>query len=153
MAFVLEQSEVKDFEVIPAGTVLLTTIVAVEDREAPWLIDENDPSKGKVHQVSFRFKVTTPGEFRDRTLFGNTPTTFTTHPDCKLRAWVLEILGQNQLPVGFVLDLDVLVGLPVKVAVAHRAPKTNADGTPKPPQEFVSDVLRAEGYADAADSF
>jgi hypothetical protein len=153
MAFVLEESETVEFEVIPAGSVLLTEIVNVEDKESPWDIDENDPSLGKKHQVSFRFKVTQPGPYYGRTLFGNTPTTFTTHPDCKLRAWVLEILGQNQLPVGFVLDLDVLVGLPVKVAIDHRKAKTNADGTPKPPQEFASDLLRAEGFEDAGDSF
>lgn len=150
MAFTLEESEVPEFEVIPEGTVLPVTIVTCEDRETPWDIDENDPSLGKKHQVSFRFSVS-EGEFQGRTLFGNTPTTFTNHPDCKLRAWVMEILGQNSLPVGFNLELEELVDLPVKVAVAHRT-KRNADGS-ETIREYASDVIRASGFEDAADVF
>ena len=149
-SFTLEESEVPEFEVIPEGTIHPATIVSVEERETPWLIDDNDPSLGKKHQVSFRFQIS-EGEHKGRTLFGNTPTTFTNHPDCKLRAWVQEILGQNGLPVGFNLDLEELVDLPVKVAVAHRT-KRNADGT-ETIREYASDVIRASGFEDAADAF
>ena len=148
--FKLQASDVQEFDVIPEGSVLVAEIVNVEERETPWLVDENDPSKGKKSQVSFRFSVS-DGEHKGRTLFGNTPTTFTNHPDCKLRAWVQEVLGENALPVGFSLDLDTLVGLPVKIAVAHRV-KNNADGSTSV-KEYVSDVIRAGGFEDAVDAF
>lgn len=146
----LQESEAVEFDVIPEGTIVTLDVVSVEDRETPWDVDENDPSKGKKHQISFLFEVSS-GEHQGRKLFGNTPTTFTTHPDCKLRAWVQEILGEDALPVNFQLDTDALVGLPVKGVVAHRM-KKNADGS-QTPKEYVSDVIRVGGYADAGDLF
>lgn len=141
--FVLEETEAQEFEVIPEATIVPLEVVTVEDRETPWDIDENDPSLGKKHQVSFRFKVV-GGDHDGRTLFGNTPTTFTTHPDCKLRAWVQEILGESSLPTGFRFSTEVLEGMPVKGVVAHRI-KTNADGS-RTPKEYISDVIRVGGY-------
>lgn len=146
--FVLEETEAQEFEVIPEASIVTLEVVTVEDRETPWDIDENDPSLGKKHQVSFRFKVT-EGDYSGRTLFGNTPTTFTTHPDCKLRAWVQEILGESALPTGFRFSTEVLEGMPVKGVVAHRF-KTNADGSTTP-KEYISDVIRVGGYDEAAD--
>ncbi len=150
MTFTLEKSELPEYEVIPEGKLLPAEVVNVEERETPWLIDENDPSLGNKKQVSFRFSVT-DGDHKGRTLFGNTPTTFTSHPDCKLRAWVQEILGGNVLPVGFSLEVETLIGLPVKIAVAHRN-KTNADGTTTV-KEYVSDIVRIGGFEDAVDAF
>jgi hypothetical protein len=137
--FTLQESEQSDFEVIDEGETVLAEVVRCEVRETPFWVDENDQSKGKQQEVSFRFSVVS-GPHKGRTLFGRTPTTFTSHPDCKLRAWVQEILGSDNLPVGFSFDPSDLETLQVNVIVGHR-PKKNADGTTSV-REFVSSVKR-----------
>lgn len=148
---IYELQDAPVFEAIPADTILECEVEQVEDRETPFWIDRNDESKGKQRQVSFRFRVTGPEEYKGRVLFGNTPTTFSNHPDCKLRVWVQEILGQDQLPVGFKLDLSQLEGAPVKVAIGNRDKKA-ADGSTVT-KDFVADVMRVTGFLDASDTF
>lgn len=145
--FALTESE--EFEVIPADTILEVEVVNCELKETPFLVDDNDPSKGKKEQISFRFKVTEPGEWSGRTLFGNTPTTFTSHPDCKLRAWVQELLGMNTLPAGFEFDTENLIGLTAKAIVGNRARKA-ADGT-EVLKDYVDAVMRVDAGLDFAD--
>lgn len=151
MGTTFELEEAKVFEAIPEDTIVEAEIQTVEERETPFDIDKNDPSKGKQHQVSFRFNVTGPAEYAGRVLFGNTPVTFSNHPDCKLRVWVQEILGTDTLPLGFKLDLSQLEGAPVKVVVGNRV-KQAADGTTVA-KDFAQDVLRVTGFVDASDAF
>lgn len=146
-----ELTEAPVFEAIPEDTILEAEIDTVEERETPFDIDKNDPSKGKQRQVSFKFRVTQEGEHNGRVLFGNTTTTFSNHPDCKLRVWVQEILGQDKLPLGFKLDLSQLEGAPIKVVVGNRTKKA-ADGTDVV-KDYVDTVMRVTGFADAADTF
>ena len=146
-----ELTEAPVFEPIPDQTIVEADIESVEERETPWDVDDNDPSKGKAKQVSFKFRVTGPEEYKGRVLFGNTTTTFSNHPDCKLRVWTQEILGQDKLPLGFKLDLEQLEGAPIKVLVGHKI-KTAADGT-KIPRDYADSLLRVTGFADAADTF
>lgn len=138
--FILGGDEGVEFEVIPADTILAATIEECEVKESPFDIDDKDPSKGKKKQVSFKFRVSEGEEFANRVLFGNTPTTFTKHPDCKLRVWIQEILAQDSLADNFAFDTDDLVGMRVKVIVGNR-PKKNADGTTGV-RDFASDVIR-----------
>lgn len=146
-----ELTEAPVFEAIPENTIVEADIEQVEERETPFWIDDNDHEKGKQRQVSFKFRVTGPEEYKGRILFGNTTTTFSNHPDCKLRVWVQEILGVDQLPLGFKLDLGQLEGAPIKVVVGNKTKKA-ADGT-----DIVKDradaVMRVTGFADAADTF
>lgn len=146
-----ELTEAPVFEAIPQDTVVEAEIEQVEERVTPFDIDKNDPSKGKQKQVSFRFRVTGPSEYEGRVLFGNTTTNFSNHPDCKLRVWVQEILGQDQLPVGFKLDLEQLEGAPIKVVVGNK-PKKNADGT-ESVRDFADQLIRVTGFVDAGDVF
>jgi len=138
MTFKLGEYEVE--EAIPEGTVHPVEITKCEVRDSFYDIDENDPSKGKKQQVSFHFKIT-EGEFSGRMVFGNTPTTFTLHPDCKLRAWVQSILGFDGIPVGFEFEPEDLVGMVAKVVIGTRR-KIAADGTTVE-KNFVADVLRS----------
>lgn len=160
MGYTLKEAE--KFSVIPEGAILEAEVVKAQEQDSFFWVDKNDESKGKQREVSFRFAITDDAEFVDdetgetvsfagRQLFGRTPTTFSNHPDCKLRVWVQEILGVDELPVGFEFEPEDLEGLPVKVAVGHYQ-KKNADGTTTP-KETVSDVIRIGGFADAADTF
>lgn len=148
-SFTLTESE--EFEAIPEGELLEAEIVNCELRETPFLIDENDPSKGKKEQVSFRFRIVEDGPYFGRTLFGNTPTTFTTHPDCKLRVWVQEILGMDSLPIDFEFDTETLIGATVKVIVGNRF-KTAADGS-QVAKDYVDTVARSGDMVFADEAF
>lgn len=131
-----ESQSVDDFEfkVIPEKTRVLCEVSDVVVRESFYA----DDAGNKKNEVSFKFKVV-EGEYEGRVLFGRTPTTFTSHPDCKLRAWVLAILGVDDLPVGFTFDTDSLIGGFALVEVGHYQ-KTNADGT-KSPRENAKTLL------------
>lgn len=133
---VLGESEERP--VIPDGEVLAVRIIKCEVGTSPFKNDDGSERQ----QVSFTFKVTEPGEFEDLYLFGNTPTTFTTHPDCKLRGWVEEILGGDALPVDFELDTDDLVNLDCRVRVGVRD-RVGQDGKTPVKKNFVRDVLPA----------
>jgi hypothetical protein len=135
-----EGGEKRTFEPLPAGMIAEAEVVSVEQREAPFLVDANDPSKGNVQQISFLFKIVDErpehADYKNRTIFGNTPITFSNHPECKLRGWVEEILdaGLDQLAPGFQLNLDDLVGERVRVVVGHR----------KNGKDFVEGLLRVK---------
>lgn len=137
--FTLAESDGLEFEAIPENTIATAIVESCEVKETPFWVDDNDHTKGKKDQVSFRFRLT-DGEYANRVLFGNTPTTFSTHPDCKLRVWVQEILAVETLPDNFSFDTDDLVNMTVKVVVGNRTRKA-ADGTDVV-KDFVSDVIR-----------
>lgn len=150
-SFTLGQSEQVEFDVIPENTVLEAVIDEVEVKDSPWDVDENDPSKGKKQQVSFKFRVTEAGDWEKRVLWGNTPTTFSTHPDCKLRVWVQEILAMDDLGADFTFDTDHLVGQAVKVVVGNR-PKKNVDGSTTM-KDYADGVIRAATTSFAEEVF
>lgn len=147
-SFTLGESEQVEFETIPADTVATAEVVNCEVKETPWLIDESDPDKGYKEQVLFRFKIV-EGPYQGRQLFGNTPTTFTNHPDCKLRVWVQELLGMNTLPSEFTFDTDNLIGTKARIIVGNR-PKKHRDGSSSL-VDFVDTVVRLDDGMDYAD--
>lgn len=124
--------------VIPDGSRLNAVVERAEERESFFKNDD-----GTVrYEVSFLFKITETGEWNGTKVFGNTPTTFSTHPDCKLRAWVQEILGGDDLPVGFELNIDDLVGMPVRIVTGVRARK-DKNGKVVSEKHYVQDVMAA----------
>lgn len=141
----------EEFPVIPENAVLAAEIVDCKERETMWDIDKEDPTKGKQREVSFRFRITEDGDWYNRQVFGRTPTTFSTHPDCKLRVWVQEILDFDELPADFEFEPEDLVGMTTRVLIGNR-PKNNADGTVGK-KEFVESVQRLSRPQDASDLF
>lgn len=125
--------EKSDYTLVPEG-VYDAIVETVEVRETPFWEDREDyervqrgeqPLGKKQDEVSFRFILDdTAGEFAGKTVFGSTPTTFTTNPECKLRRWVQELIGANgDFPEGYEIDLDGLVGLSCRVELEHRTNK------------------------------
>jgi hypothetical protein len=145
--FVLEDAP--EYVAIPDGEILAAEVVNCEVREAPFEDRQNPGQKAK--RVNFRFSITEAGEWQGRTIFGETPMTFSNHPDCKLRVWVQEILGEDDLPVGFKFNTDALIGLPVRLAVGVRERKA-ADGS-MTQKNFAADVIRASTVKKAEDIF
>lgn len=172
MGYTLKEAE--KYDTIPEGVVLEAEVVKATEKDSFFDVDQDRPELGKQREVSFRFRITDDAEYANeegelvsffgRQLFGRTSTTFSNHPDCKLRIWVQEILGVDSLDVGFDLadeenddgtkDLVTLEGLPVKVVVGHYQPKKPAaDGSMKPPVAQVTDLIRIGGFGDASETF
>ena len=137
--FTLEEGQ----QTLEEDTVLEANVVGVEERETPWDIDQNDPSKGKRREVSFVFQVTEAGANQGRIFYGNTPTYFDSSPNCRLRVWVEEILGADELPVGFKFNTEDLLDMPVKIALGVGKKKG---------KNFVADVIRNRSSVGATAS-
>lgn len=109
-------TERKPFEPIEEDTVIEAVVAAVKvEPHKHFKDDEGNPEI----KVNFEFNFELNGQ--KRKLWGDTPTTFTTHPDCKLRNWVQQILGGGELPAGFKLNTDTLVDTPVRIVVGYRS--------------------------------
>lgn len=142
-----QQSSMKrDFAPIPEDEIVTVEVVSVKIEDLPeW---KREKSKD-THQVSFRFKVI-DGQFKNRNLWGNVSPWFDSHPKCRLRLWVQEILGVDRLPDGYVFDTDDFTGLQARILVGNF---TKRDGAVK---DFVKDVLRApasKNYSDTEEIF
>ena len=112
--FVLEESTGVEYELIPDGTIVPAKVVEVK-RETTKMKDQvtGDP----VEQIVFKFALLTDDYGEGKVVWGRTSTKFSTHENCRLHAWVLEIMGVNELPAGFRLDLQDLVGNECRVSV------------------------------------
>jgi hypothetical protein len=121
---------------IPDDEVLQARITGVKQNKKPFTNDDGS----EVWRMEFSFVIEdTQSPFDGTRIWGDTPVTFNSHPDCKLRAWAQEILGLDMEP-GFTLDTDQLVGLHCRVVVALR--KYKKDGEDKE-RNYVRDVMRA----------
>lgn len=119
---------------IPEDEVLRARVTAVKVVEKPFTNDDGTKAK----KVEFRFSIYNPnGAFDRRPIRGETPTTFNSHPDCRLRGWATALLGM-ELPVGYKLDLDDLVDHECRIVVGLR--EYEKDGQKKE-WNFVRDVM------------
>lgn len=125
---------------IPEDSILKAEIVKIEETTKNF-------GEGDVPRVEFAFLVREPGnEYDGRRLWGDTPRTFSTDSRCKLRIWAQEIMGQ-QLPEGFKLNTDDLVGLECRIAVGMKT-YTNKQGEAVS-KNFVTDVLRTKADGES----
>lgn len=140
--FELEESDFAGF--IADGEILPAEVLAVRVVEKPYT---EEGTGQKVKKVEFKFRVDdNNSEFDGQNLWGETPTRFNTHPDCKLRNWSTAILGTD-LAAGYLLDTDVLVGHRCRIQVElyeydDKKSAPNDDGTLKKKQRNrVTDVI------------
>lgn len=139
------QGERKEFTPIAEDTVIEATIAKVEVRPHPFFKDdEGNPQIG----VNWEFNFEIDGQ--KRKLWGETPTTFTTHPDCKLRNWVQQALGGGELPAGFKANTDALVGNPVRIIVGYQ--EWTKDGQQKW-KNLVKDVMYSKTSGGSSSSY
>lgn len=132
----------KAFDPIAEDTVIEAKIGTIEVRPHPFFKDDDGNPEIKVNW-EFLFELN--GD--KRKLWGDTPTTFTTHPDCKLRNWVQQALGGGELPAGFKANTDTLTGNPIRIVVGYREWK-DADGNKKW-RNSVKDVMYSKGASSA----
>lgn len=138
--------EVVERPKIPDGEVLQAEVLEVKRQTKPWKDDDGKD----VEKISFKFKITEDGPYKDQFVWGETSTAFNSGSECRLRIWVQELLGEDDLPKGFKLDLGsgLLDGLSCRVAIGQRQNQTT-----KKVYVFVSDVMRSNRVPTAAEVF
>lgn len=122
---------------IPEDEILGAEVIDIKTKEKPFKDDDGNA----IVRLEFSFIIKHPGSAWDeQRIWGDTSTTFNDHPNCRLRAWAQELLGQ-ELPKGFRLDTDTLRGLSCRIVVgASSYTKNDEEKT----RNFVKDVLRAK---------
>lgn len=131
MILELEESEFAGY--ITDGASYAATLVEEPRLKEKPFTDENG---NKIKKFEFHFKLITDDAHDGRDLWGETPTTFNTHPECRLKLWAEALLGQR-LPARFRLDLDTLRDRKCIVVVGRR--EYVKDGETKV-RNFVRDV-------------
>lgn len=131
--FELEESTFAGY--IDDDSIYAANVVGVKLVEKPYTDDDGN----KVKKIEFKFAlIDEDGPHDGDNLWGETPPRFNTHPECKLRNWASAILGSD-LPVGYRLDTDVLVGNVVRVVIGKKE-YNDKDGNPKT-RNLVKDVM------------
>lgn len=137
-SFELEESDYAG--PIEDDTIWPAEVIEVKIAEKKYREDKDDSNSPFVKKVEFKFAVEQEGSPWDGTnVWGETPTRFNTHPDCKLKNWAQEILA-TEFPPGFKLDTDVLKGNKCRIVVGQR--EYEKDGETKK-HNYVKDVLRS----------
>lgn len=75
-----------------------------------------------VTKLRWDFVVLDEGDWKGKTIFGDTSTNFTNHPNCKAFNWVASLTGR-QYEEGEDLDTDDLLGLPCRIIIGHKPDK------------------------------
>lgn len=161
--FVMEKApESKAPELLPNDSEHPARVVKMERKLMPFKDDEGND----IYKVEGTFElqgdeytfVGREGDVLQRRVYGNVSAVFNDSPYCRLRAWVMEILGADELPEGFRFSLQDLVGNDVRVIVEiHEYPDKKAPRNlwtedintgelvaPKKQINRVKDVLRAD---------
>lgn len=146
--FTLGETIATEYPVTPPGTYY-AVVESVTTRDSRYLDDNGNKQK----EVAFRFKIVDDRypESDGNLVFGRTSNKFTNHENCKLRQWVLEIFGYNDVPLGFNFDTDDLVGQPVQVVISNNEGK-DKEGNPRT-YVNVDTLLRVNAYEDSSDAF
>lgn len=147
--FTLEESDFKGY--LPDDTVMPAEVTRVKMEDKPYQDDDGRP----VKKVVFKFKMRPDpssewAEHAGGDQYGETSTNFVDHPGCKLRNWAQAILTPGaDLPPGYQLDTDVLVGKPCRIVIGLRE-YTKKGETEKRQTNFVKDVLPPTGVSPQA---
>jgi hypothetical protein len=147
--FVLEDArggggagEKKEFDPIPDGTMVEAELVSAEKRLHKFFKDD-DGNPQPI--VTFGFRVTQSGPYHNRRVWGDTPTTFNSHENCKLRQWVEGLLGENDLEPGFTFKLSDLIGSHARISIEYQEWDSKREPGKRDWKNFVADVFPSRG--------
>lgn len=116
MVRLVGQESSEEFQLIPENEVVNARLQDVELRSFRW--DDED-----VEKLKWVFVVTDPGDFQGKEIFGDTSTTFTSHPNCKAFNWATAITGIDY--TNKTLDTDDILGMPARILIGHKKDKQN----------------------------
>lgn len=136
--FTLEETSGEEYEIIPEDTILEAEVGKVQTVTTKMLDEQTGEP---VKQVEFTFLIKDE-PYVSRKAWGRTSTKFTTHENCKLRAWVTEIMAVDNLPTGFRLDTDALVGQRCRIVMEVNSWEDKKTGQTKS-NNRVKEVIRS----------
>jgi hypothetical protein len=111
--------ESKEFDLIPENELVNVRVSDILAHNFEW---EGET----IHKLKWEFVISEPGQWEGKTVFGETSTTFTAHPNCKAYNWAVAITGK-QYDSGETMDTDDLIGMPCRVMIAHKKDKKVED--------------------------
>ena len=124
-----------DRQPFPANSVFEAKVLACDEQQSRWRIDENDPDSPFKMNLNFKFEVIDPeGTFDRRWVWGNCAAYLSDKPQNKLRQWTQGILDLDVLPDGFALNTDDFIGKQARIIVGA---KTKDDGSVS---NFVTEI-------------
>lgn len=136
MGLTLEVEESDFSGYIDDGEFFSATIVNIKLEEKKYTDKETGE---KVKKVVFVAELEDPAETHTgRKIYGETGVKLNTHPNNKLRNWAGAILGA-ELPAGYRLDTDDLIGKQCRVVVGYRT--WDKDNGEKGETNFISDIM------------
>jgi hypothetical protein len=143
----ITMQEFEEFPTLPAGSIIHTTVKAVEVKTVPGRNGKDDWQK-----LEFTFNIDAiqsidgggqASEYESligSKIWGSTSFKLTSSPENKLRQWTEAILGMEIAP-GFELDTDLLVGRKVRVITSTYDKKTMNPRTGQPFKQHQADAL------------
>lgn len=134
-----------EFSPIPDGHFVTATCTGVEKTTHKYF--KNDAGEPQ-EIVNFEFTIT-DGEYKNRRVWGFTPTTFTSHENCKLRQWVQELLGVTELTPGFKFKLNDLLGCDARIVIGLQTWQAK-DGSGERWRNTVDDVISLNSLSAVA---
>lgn len=146
----------KSFEAIPAGTynaeIVKMSWHEIDLDVTPWKKDRQIQE-----EINFEFRIT-DGPYAKRRFWTDVPFEISDWSGCKLRLYLQEILGYNELPESFELDTDDLSffeGLPCRIRVntyyskKHDEDRNGIDDVLAPTAAQLKEVkTEVDQYAD-----
>jgi hypothetical protein len=107
----LTVEKVDEYPVLPPDKIIQVEVVDVTEREVT-------SAKGDWMKFEFKFRILAVptdlesdyGVLVGSHIWGSVPARLTTHPDNKLRQWSESLLNMDDLPEGYALDTDDLIG-------------------------------------------
>lgn len=151
LTLTLTESDSREYELIPHGTIIDAKVSKVEKVTTGMKNDDGSA----VEQIAFTFRLLDDSYGEERNSWGRTSTKFSTHEKCRLYAWVLELMGVDELPPGFKLRLGDLVGNECRVRIEVNEwddkkadPDPETGEYPKKQNNRVSDVIRSKNVSE-----
>jgi hypothetical protein len=129
---------------LPEETFFRMRVTDIQTEDVPYTDKKTGEAKS-FRKMTWWFEVTEQGKYVGRSLKGELTgpnAKLSSHPNNKFRQWAEAILDRD-IPVGFQLSRDDLIGLQCKVSVRHEK------GWKDPSQVFevVDEVVPAGGFA------
>lgn len=125
---------------IEEDTILTAEVTAVYEQEKT-----NKTTEEKYKRLQWKFTVNDPeSAFDGRNLYGDTGVDFVAHVGCKPWNWSQEIMATD-LPKGYNVDTEVLVGMECRIQVGARDYKDKQTGDDRV-YNFVKDVMRSRDH-------
>jgi len=141
-----DTQEFGEWENVPENTLLNAKFMGMEPHSFDY-VDSDTGQTETAHKLNWNFEVTEQGKFNARKLRGQTPTTFSTHENCKAMNWMISISGRSFAPDEDVESEDY-IGFACRVITSQSKPDSQGriwdnvvDVLPSPSSQSAGNVF------------